>query len=278
MANRPSPSPPPDSPPSSPPSSPPPFAYSHRLKPFVSITSPPMIHVGRPAPLAPPNFSALHSHYTPRSSQFIAGSDKYSTTFSRLQTTTVSPPPFAYSHRLKPFVSITSPPMIHIISIHRRLRQVLDYFLSPPDDNGQQPSNRHATPPESMRASDHDRGLKRARSEDVEEEEERQESVSSSEASEHAEQPIMPAPKKRTRTLMTPDQLTALHRLLSQTRFPTTEQREQCGREIGLSARRVQVWFQNQRQKSKAQQQANSTAGGSRQASASKEPTYIWSC
>lgn len=62
---------------------------------------------------------------------------------------------------------------------------------------------------------------------------------------------------------MTPDQLTALHRLLSQTRFPTTEQREQCGREIGLSARRVQVWFQNQRQKSKAQQQANA-AGGSR--------------
>ncbi|CAE6421133.1 unnamed protein product [Rhizoctonia solani] len=124
-----------------------------------------------------------------------------------------------------------------------------------------------------MRASNHDRGLKRARSEDVEEEEERQESVSSSEASEHAEQPIMPAPKKRTRTLMTPDQLTALHRLLSQTRFPTTEQREQCGREIGLSARRVQVWFQNQRQKSKAQQQANSTAGGSRQALASQRST-----
>ncbi|KAG9125846.1 hypothetical protein FRC07_005969 [Ceratobasidium sp. 392] len=63
---------------------------------------------------------------------------------------------------------------------------------------------------------------------------------------------------------MTPDQLTALHRLLSMTRFPTTEQREQCGREIGLSARRVQVWFQNQRQKSKAQQQAASQAGSSR--------------
>ncbi|CAE6382139.1 unnamed protein product [Rhizoctonia solani] len=117
-----------------------------------------------------------------------------------------------------------------------------------------------------MRASDSARGLKRGRSEEEEEEEEeRHESLSGSEASEHAEQPIMPAPKKRTRTLMTPDQLTALHRLLSQTRFPTTEQREQCGREIGLSARRVQVWFQNQRQKSKAQQQASSAAGGSRQ-------------
>ncbi|KAH7322199.1 hypothetical protein B0J17DRAFT_772774 [Rhizoctonia solani] len=212
MSNRSSQSPPPDSPPSSPP----PFAYSHRIGPTVS--SPLMIHVGRPTPIAHPTFSALASHYTPRSSRFIPDSDNYSSTSSRLQTTTTT-------------------------------------------------SNRHATPPESMRASDHDRGLKRARSEDVEDEEEdRQGSVSGSDSSEHAEQPIMPAPKKRTRTLMTPDQLTALHRLLSQTRFPTTEQREQCGREIGLSARRVQVWFQNQRQKSKAQQQASSAAGGSRQA------------
>ncbi|KAG8690830.1 hypothetical protein FRC11_008820 [Ceratobasidium sp. 423] len=171
-----------------------------------------MIQVGRPAPIAPPYFSALNSHYIPRSPRLIIDSDGYSTTSSRLQTTTTS--------------------------------------------------DRHATPPESMRASDHDRGVKRARSEDEEDEEERQGSVSGSDASEHAEQPIIPAPKKRTRTLMTPDQLTALHRLLSQTRFPTTEQREQCGREIGLSARRVQVWFQNQRQKSKAQQQA-SAAGGS---------------
>ncbi|CAE7227248.1 unnamed protein product [Rhizoctonia solani] len=207
MSNRPSPSPPPDSPPSSPP-----FAYTHPIESFVST---PMIHVGRPTPIAPPNFSALHSHYTPRSSHPIVHP---TITSSRLQTTTAH--------------------------------------------------NRPTTPPEPMRASEHDRGLKRARSEDVEEEEEERQSLSGSEASEHAEQTIMPAPKKRTRTLMTPDQLTALHRLLSQTRFPTTEQREQCGREIGLSARRVQVWFQNQRQKSKAQQQASSTAGGSRQAMA----------
>ncbi|CAE6496488.1 unnamed protein product [Rhizoctonia solani] len=207
MSNRPSQSPPPDTPPSSPP-----FAYSHQLEPFVSVTSPSMIQVGRPTSFAPPHFSALHSHYTPRSALHIIDSDNYSTTSPRLRATTTS--------------------------------------------------NRHATPPESMRGSNHDRGVKRARSEDAEDEEERQGSVSGSDASEHAEQTIMPAPKKRTRTLMTPDQLTALHRLLTQTRFPTTEQREQCGREIGLSARRVQVWFQNQRQKSKAQQQA-SAAGGS---------------
>ncbi|EUC60753.1 homeobox domain protein [Rhizoctonia solani AG-3 Rhs1AP] len=187
MSNRPSSSPPPDSLPSSPP----PSTHSDHLEDFVSTTGPPMIHVGRPTPIAPPYFSALHSHHTPRSSQPIPLSLNYSTTSTRQTTTT---------------------------------------------------SSRHATTPESMRASEHGRGLKRARSEDVEdEEEERQGSVSGSEDSEHAEQPIMPAPKKRTRTLMTPDQLTALHRLLSQTRFPTTEQREQCGREIGLSARRVQV-------------------------------------
>ncbi|KAF8601952.1 hypothetical protein BDV93DRAFT_524346 [Ceratobasidium sp. AG-I] len=131
------------------------------------------------------------------------------------------------------------------------------------------PSSSQLPPPEPMRAPESSRGTKRARGEEREgEEEERQGSFSESETSENTEQPVLPAPKKRTRTLMTPDQLTALHRLLSMTRFPTTEQREQCGREIGLSARRVQVWFQNQRQKSKAQQQATSSsssalAGGS---------------
>ncbi|KAF8716649.1 Homeodomain, partial [Rhizoctonia solani] len=209
MSNRPSQSPLP-SPPSSPSSA------SHQLGPSFSTTSPSMIHVGRPTHIASPAFSALTSHYIPRSSRFI-DSDKYSTSSTTQQTTTRT-------------------------------------------------SIRHATPPESMRASDNARGVKRGRSEELEDEgDERHGSVSGSETSEHAEQPIMPAPKKRTRTLMTPDQLTALHRLLSQTRFPTTEQREQCGREIGLSARRVQVWFQNQRQKSKAQQQASSGGGGSRQ-------------
>ncbi|CAE6441296.1 unnamed protein product [Rhizoctonia solani] len=206
MSNRPSQSPLP-SPPSSPPSA------SHQLEASFSTTSPSMIHVGRPTSIAPPIFSALASHYIPRSSRFI-DSDKYSTPSSLLRTT----------------------------------------------------SGRHTTPPDSMRASDNARGVKRGRSEELEDEgDERHDYVSGSEASEHTEQPIIPAPKKRTRTLMTPDQLTALHRLLSQTRFPTTEQREQCGREIGLSARRVQVWFQNQRQKSKAQQQASSAVGGSHQ-------------
>ncbi|VDB98084.1 unnamed protein product [Peniophora sp. CBMAI 1063] len=53
-----------------------------------------------------------------------------------------------------------------------------------------------------------------------------------------------PAKKKRTRTLTTPHQSAVLHALLAQSRFPTTAMREEVGRAIGLSARKVQVWFQ----------------------------------
>ncbi|KAI0263549.1 hypothetical protein BC834DRAFT_971244 [Gloeopeniophorella convolvens] len=53
-----------------------------------------------------------------------------------------------------------------------------------------------------------------------------------------------PLKKKRTRTLTTPHQSAVLHALLAQSRFPTTAMREEVGRSIGLSARKVQVWFQ----------------------------------
>ncbi|QRV96007.1 homeobox domain protein [Ceratobasidium sp. AG-Ba] len=136
-------------------------------------------------------------------------------------------------------------------------------------------------PPDIMRTFERGRGVKRRRSEDKSaDEDERQASPSGSETDGNQDQPVLPAPKKRTRTLMTPDQLTALHRLLAMTRFPTTEQREQCGREIGLSARRVQTPPQNQRQKSKAQQQAASQAGSSRGhalASRSSGPYQVFS-
>ncbi|TCD65011.1 hypothetical protein EIP91_003332 [Steccherinum ochraceum] len=55
--------------------------------------------------------------------------------------------------------------------------------------------------------------------------------------------PPMPK-KKRTRTLTTPHQSAVLHALLAQSRFPTTAMREEVGRAIGLSARKVQIWFQ----------------------------------
>lgn len=59
--------------------------------------------------------------------------------------------------------------------------------------------------------------------------------------SSHAPQPTASPPKKkRTRTLTTPHQSAVLHALLAQSRFPTTAMREEVGRAIGLSARKVQ--------------------------------------
>ncbi|KAG8810929.1 hypothetical protein FRC17_002703 [Serendipita sp. 399] len=60
-----------------------------------------------------------------------------------------------------------------------------------------------------------------------------------------------PPRKKRTRTLTTAHQSSVLLALLARTPFPTTAEREEVGRAIGLTARKVQVWFQNQRQKQK---------------------------
>ncbi|KAI6140144.1 hypothetical protein BKA82DRAFT_2837843 [Pisolithus tinctorius] len=56
----------------------------------------------------------------------------------------------------------------------------------------------------------------------------------------HAEPPPK---KKRTRTLTTPHQSAVLHALLAKSRFPTTAMREEVGRQIGLSARKVQFSF-----------------------------------
>lgn len=76
----------------------------------------------------------------------------------------------------------------------------------------------------------------------------------------HAEPPPK---KKRTRTLTTPHQSAVLHALLAKSRFPTTAMREEVGRQIGLSARKVQIWFQNQRQKSRRPQGSSATGGES---------------
>ncbi|KZT66281.1 homeobox-domain-containing protein [Daedalea quercina L-15889] len=72
-----------------------------------------------------------------------------------------------------------------------------------------------------------------------------------SQPSQTAQPATAPPKKKRTRTLTTPHQSAVLHALLAQSRFPTTAMREEVGRAIGLSARKVQIWFQNQRQKAR---------------------------
>ncbi|KIM64124.1 hypothetical protein SCLCIDRAFT_1213522 [Scleroderma citrinum Foug A] len=36
-----------------------------------------------------------------------------------------------------------------------------------------------------------------------------------------------------------------------ETQYPKTVMREEVGRQIGLSARKVQIWFQNQRQRAR---------------------------
>ncbi|ORY34321.1 hypothetical protein BCR39DRAFT_196048 [Naematelia encephala] len=62
-----------------------------------------------------------------------------------------------------------------------------------------------------------------------------------------------PKPRKRTRVLMTHMQGTRLAALWHENRFPSTQQREELGSEVGLTPRQVQVWFQNRRQNARKQ-------------------------
>ena len=54
---------------------------------------------------------------------------------------------------------------------------------------------------------------------------------------------------KRARKLLTLEQSRVLHELLQQTCFPSTQVREAVAAQLGLSPRKVQVFFQNKRQK-----------------------------
>lgn len=125
----------------------------------------------------------------------------------------------SHSPSTTPLPSTSSAPqssMLHVLPAP--ILRPLSAHYSPhlPDPPRASSPSHFVPPPEPMRAFEPSRGTKRARSEDKEgEDDEHQGSSSGSESSENAEQPVLPAPKKRTRTLMTPDQLTALHRLLS---------------------------------------------------------------
>ncbi|KAH8828567.1 hypothetical protein DL96DRAFT_1799744 [Flagelloscypha sp. PMI_526] len=60
-----------------------------------------------------------------------------------------------------------------------------------------------------------------------------------------------------------------------QSKFPTTAMREEVGRSIGLSARKVQIWFQNQRQKMRRPKTATSSTEPSVTTSTSPRPPAL---
>ncbi|KAK4705294.1 hypothetical protein P7C70_g906, partial [Phenoliferia sp. Uapishka_3] len=86
--------------------------------------------------------------------------------------------------------------------------------------------------------------------------------------------------KKRSRTLTTAHQTAVLNALLAKTRFPSTETREEVGHQIGMSARRVQIWFQNRRQSQKRARDRETIDGGSLPVGTSHVPStqdYLFS-
>ncbi|KAL0095835.1 homeobox domain-containing protein, partial [Phycomyces blakesleeanus] len=53
---------------------------------------------------------------------------------------------------------------------------------------------------------------------------------------------------KVKRKRASPSQLSVLNRVFNQTYFPSTELRIELGKQLGMSPRTVQIWFQNKRQ------------------------------
>ncbi|KAK7204516.1 Homeodomain-like protein [Myxozyma melibiosi] len=58
---------------------------------------------------------------------------------------------------------------------------------------------------------------------------------------------------KPKRKRATPFQATRLEEVLQQTHFPSTELRLELARELGMTPRTVQIWFQNRRQAHRAE-------------------------
>ncbi|CED83841.1 Transcription factor, contains HOX domain [Phaffia rhodozyma] len=76
--------------------------------------------------------------------------------------------------------------------------------------------------------------------------------------------------------MLTPEQYTALSALWAETQFPTTHQRVELAERISMRPRTVQVWFQNQRQKTKRQSvlQAGSASNSAHHISTNNEQTF----
>ena len=61
-------------------------------------------------------------------------------------------------------------------------------------------------------------------------------------------------PLKAKRKRASPSQLSVLNHVFSQTSFPSTELRIELGKQLGMSQRTVQIWFQNKRQSLRARE------------------------
>ncbi|KAL7382670.1 hypothetical protein ABVT39_026201 [Epinephelus coioides] len=60
---------------------------------------------------------------------------------------------------------------------------------------------------------------------------------------------LPPAPKKKTRTLYSTDQLEHLEALFEEDHYPDTEKRKVIAASVGVTPQRIMVWFQNRRAK-----------------------------
>jgi hypothetical protein len=64
---------------------------------------------------------------------------------------------------------------------------------------------------------------------------------------------LFPNPIRRKRLRTTPDQLDVLEKVFQSVHTPNSSLRSKLSKELGMSSRRIQVWFQNRRAKLKKQ-------------------------
>ncbi|TSK31372.1 Homeobox protein NOBOX [Bagarius yarrelli] len=60
---------------------------------------------------------------------------------------------------------------------------------------------------------------------------------------------LVPAPKKKTRTSYSTDQLEELERMFQDDHYPDADKRKEIAKSVGVTPQRVMVWFQNRRAK-----------------------------
>ncbi|KAH0835476.1 hypothetical protein J3R83DRAFT_9141 [Lanmaoa asiatica] len=156
-----------------------------------------------------------------------------------------------YDSRLPHHQSTTAPRLTADLTSSHNSAQGPSIHHSPPEEDvstWRPTKRRRRSPPADMAAE------RASSSSDSSSQSGMADNETEAERSQHSErsapQVTAPPKKKRTRTLTTPHQSAVLHALLAKSRFPTTAMREDVGRQIGLSARKVQ----NQRQKARRPQ------------------------